>query len=606
MKICPNCNKQLIDSARFCDGCGSPVQEAPASEPAPQPAWEAPASEPAPQYAEHPHVQQASAKKKKPLNKKLLIIGAIAAAVLVAGIILLFCLLGGGKQDYTIYIKDGDLCYNDFSGNTIVITDDAAENNVTLSEDGKKLFYIEDDDDTLYFRYLDGVSSPVKIDTNVTKYVINDDADLITYLRKDGDEKILCQHDLNGRIKISSDNVTGFWVTRDGETIIYQTADEDLYFASSEGKGEKISGDVSDVLKVSKDLSKIYYLKDDKLYLKDGEKNDVIARDVFDVVKMYDSGDFYYVKNALSEEDKNLSYSNYEVYDNYGNIDLEKTLDNMIKVYGLVGYELIYNDGEKDTKIADVSRYSYQAAEDKAVVCYAVVDHKAATEDATVSNYGELFSSSELKKHAKYYIAVETTPLEVVGAEGLLVFSNGEKAMYWKDMDDKDTVTLCTVEISSDKLNNNKVVDENVRNIADVTEDGKIFYIKNYDSDKRQGDLYVDGKLVDSDVYMIDFDLLEDSGVLLYYVDYNSDKSKGTLMSATTDGKTTKICDDVHEFRVSLDEKILCIKDYKNNKGDLFVSTDGKEARRLTEDVREICSYYNYTRANNQNLGYED
>ena len=49
MIICPNCNKQLADGVRFCDGCGAPVQAAPAPQPAPQPTWEAPAPQPAPQ-----------------------------------------------------------------------------------------------------------------------------------------------------------------------------------------------------------------------------------------------------------------------------------------------------------------------------------------------------------------------------------------------------------------------------------------------------------------------------------------------------------------------------------------------------------------------------
>ena len=491
---------------------------------------------------------------------------------------------------------------SDLSKKGILMTDELGNETVTLSQDGKKLFYIEEDDSALYVRDVNGKKDPTKIDTNVGKYVVNDKANLVTYIKNDGADVILCQKEVGGdeRKKIS-DKVSEFYVTRDGKKAIYLTSEGDLYPVAKQEKGDKISGSVSEIVKVSKDLSEVYYLKEGALYLKDGKNNEKIAKDVYDVVAIYDSGEFYYVKHV--EEEKTEEGNNF--YDEQGNLDVDKYVENYIKQSGYVGYELIYNDGKNDTKIADISSYSASAAADKAVVSYSVVDVK--TSDITQENLYEKLQ--EIGKDSKCYIAIEAKAYEVEDAEDVYLLSSGKKALILKDRnEEKSTYAVSTIEISK-KLGKESKVDEDVYNMIAVTEEGNLFYLKDYNEEKTKADLYVDGKKIEEDVYASyrGFELLEDSNKLLYYVDYNTEKGKGELKCATTKGKNNKIDVDVYDVSIAPNEQILYLKDKSSSgKGTLCISTNGKEGKKLDDDVKYILSYYNYTTRNNEFLGYED
>jgi|GEM_PF-1043274 len=84
MKICPICNHQNEDSAKFCDGCGSPLTEQSAQAPAPN------AADPA--FTEIPSAPASEAPAEKPkkknfLSKRLFLI--LGGALSVAGIVVL-------------------------------------------------------------------------------------------------------------------------------------------------------------------------------------------------------------------------------------------------------------------------------------------------------------------------------------------------------------------------------------------------------------------------------------------------------------------------------------------------------------------------------------
>ncbi len=621
MIICPNCNKQLEDGVRFCDGCGSPVQAAPA--PQPQPAWEAPAPQPAPQaaweapvqppqYQEYVPTPQEPAKEKKPINKKFLMIGAIAVAA-VALIILVISLFGGSKHpDYALYVKDGELQFSKLSGKAKEMTNDYSSKNTnvgaTLSQDGKKLFYFDKEEGYLYVRDVSGSKDPVKIDEGVTEYVVNDAANLVTYIKQDGTESILCQHDLKERKKISSDNVTDFVVTRDGKKIVFLTADGDLYPVTKKEKGEKISSEVDSIEKVNKDLSKIYYTKNDSLYLKNGKKNDKIAKDVYDIVNIYDSGEFYYISHVNEESEDNVSTG--FVTDEEGNIDIDKTVENYAKSNGFVGYTLHYNDGKNDTKIGDVVKdYYHGSAEDKPVMIYATIDVSAATKDINAENIYEKLG--EMYKERKYYVLIEDKSLEISDSADISnvnLSSDGKTLYYIKDISDEKYIgQLCEVEVSK-KLGKEKTIDEDVYGAyISRTKSGNYIYYKDVDQEKNEGELFVDKKSIDQDVYLGYRTFIPDSKLLVYFVDYSKEKSEGTLKSATLKGKVNKIAEDVYDYEIALNGQILYLYDYntENSRGELYISTNGKQGKKLDEDVRTILSFYSNTDYNNYRLGYE-
>lgn len=132
---------------------------------------------------------------------------------------------------------------------------------VYISDDGKYIFFpdklsIDDVGLNLYFRELaDPDAEAVKIDSDVRGYAVNDAATLVTYVK--------------------------------GENLYqYNIADDTK---------EKIASNISSVEYITEDFSTVYYTKDDSLYKQViGTDKEKIANDVYDVIKIYDSGEIYY------------------------------------------------------------------------------------------------------------------------------------------------------------------------------------------------------------------------------------------------------------------------------------------------------------------------
>ena len=87
----------------------------------------------------------------------------------------------------------------------------------------------------------------------------------------------------------------------------------------------------------------------------------------------------------------------------------------------------------------------------------------------------------------------------------------------------------------------------------------------------------------------IDYDVencrTDELGRMFYYTDWDWDKETGTLKMY--DGKDiVKISDDVHEFQVIPDGRILYLYDYSinYNKGEFYEWSDGK-TREIDDDV---------------------
>lgn len=358
MKICPNCGSQFADDFSFCQNCGTPLA---AANPAPvEPAAEAPvqpvneAVEAAPVAPEAPAVpvseapafapnaaavnanyapmpEQKPKKEKKPLGKKqktLIGIGAAAVAIILVVAIVLSIVASAGKvNNYTLYIKDGELMYSDLSKDAPwqVTTDLVADGGLDseefsymgnevgyasfMSQDGKLLFFpdrIEEDDEgfTLYYRLVkDPEQEPVKVDSNVRSYYVTSKNTLV-YLRTD-DDGTLYMHDLETKSKIAS-NIDDYWVSEDGKTIYYLDNEGTLYTTSDGVQKDRIDGDVTQVYSVSEDYKTVIYHKDDIVYKKVAGSDKVkLLSEVENVVEVYETGEAYY----YTTEEKEFKYS---------------------------------------------------------------------------------------------------------------------------------------------------------------------------------------------------------------------------------------------------------------------------------------------------------
>ncbi|MBQ4066172.1 MAG: hypothetical protein IJD22_00885, partial [Clostridia bacterium] len=126
--------------------------------------------------------------------------------------------------------------------------------------------------------------------------------------------------------------------------------------------------------------------------------------------------------------------------------------------------------------------------------------------------------------------------------------------------------------------------------------DSKLLYFK--DVEDYEGDLYINGKNIDSDVYVY-YSMIRYTDDTVYYVtDYDDEDGCGTL-KMTTGKKGVKLYDDVHSFSLLPDGTVVFLYDYsdKHFTGELYYCS-GKKAKKIDEDVSCIVSYSYVTSEN--------
>ncbi|MBE6949022.1 MAG: zinc ribbon domain-containing protein [Ruminococcaceae bacterium] len=333
MITCPKCNKELSEGAKFCDNCGTQVFEtifcsncgtqtstefafcqscgASITE---TPAEEQPAADPV---------------EKKKLPKKAIMFGGIGVAV-VAVLILVISLFSGGdsrkgENNYALYLKDSEIFFTNLKEDSeswqltsrLVDTDDVDDEDLAdssyylglytcMSEDGKYIFFpdkVGDDDGfNLYYREVGNPEAEaIKIDSSVVSYTVNSSATLVTYLK--GEEGNLYQYNVgeDSKDKIASE-VNGFEVSDDGNKIGYINSEGSIYLKYADKDKEKIASEVSSLEYLTADFTTVYYIKDGSLYKQvEGADKVKIASDVYDVIKIYDSGEIYYLTSEAGE-----------------------------------------------------------------------------------------------------------------------------------------------------------------------------------------------------------------------------------------------------------------------------------------------------------------
>ena len=318
MAICPKCGKEVPDGATFCGACGAQmsadgVSSASSASFCPKCGESVPAGAAACPKCGAALNAEPEKKGFQAPPKKTLMIGGAAVVVVIAAVAAFSMLSGGGSgADYALYLKDDQLVYttlkeegdwdvtSDLADGEEVTASDAFELSllVTMSEDGKRIFFPDRGGDAIYYRETgDPEGEAVRVDTDMSDYAINASGTLVTYL-KDSD---LYQSDLTDKERIASD-VEAFWVTNDGKTVTYFNTDDGYYRWTSGSESEKLVSNITNIEYVSDDLSEVLYVKDGSLYRQTGTEEPVkITSDVENVVRILDSGELYYTKSASDD-----------------------------------------------------------------------------------------------------------------------------------------------------------------------------------------------------------------------------------------------------------------------------------------------------------------
>ena len=592
---CPNCGAAMTYGDSFCENCGVKVE------------YEAPAE---------------SAGKKfdlKSIPQKYLKLGIAAVAVILVIAILASLFSGGSKvHNYALYLKDGELQYAEMpKGKDVVevtskLSDEVSDyylanaayylgQYIHMSEDGKKLFYPDKIDDgyTLYYRLINNPKKePVKLESGLEDgYSVNTKGNLVTYV-KDGK---LYQHNLKEKTKIASD-VTTYRVSEDGKTLLYLVWEDGddagtLYLKKGSKDATKLASDVSSIKYVSEDFKTIMFVKNDSMYLKNGNKDVVkIAADVRRVLNVYEDGSFYYTQTSEEEITYwDLVNDDYETpddwyYDSYKEWMQEETVDMDLQV-------LCYYNGKESTTINENVMTIYGYSSEAPVMVYSALEgNELPSFSLTAYINGEISIYDELAHYMDTEGSFSIVSEGTVGALDLqdicnVQLSDDGKTLYvCTDYEEEDNIAkLSKLTLNGVKVKKTEKLDEDVC--------ASQYYIVDYDSvvyykevDGSEGELYMDGKKVDDDVYLYNTSFNAETGNLYYIVDWDTEHDMGTL-KYSNGKKSTTVKDDVSIYYFTPEGEVLFLYDYDEYRGELWIQ-NGKKVEKLDDDVVGIVPVY--------------
>lgn len=642
--FCPKCGKQLPNDAKFCGGCGSPVAGAqpvpPAQDdvlftmpeapytPVNEPVFDAPPVEQAPEDIwndfSNPDPQPAPEKKPRKIPKanilstipkKVWKLGGIALAAILV-IVVLICVFSGGSSgnagngsgipEGVLYLKEGELYYSDYSKNapweiTGDLRDDASNyslwyydskfaRTIHVTEDGKTMFYMDKLDDdgigTLYFRSLTNMSGEsTKIAGGVSKYTVSRNGNAVLYLKNN----TLYLYDMKEETKLGKD-VSSYVASDDFKTVYYQNSEGGFYSVRG-GESEKIGTDI-EVKHYSSDYSTIYYLSGDKLYKKAiGKEKEKLLSNIKNIYSVSDKGCFYFTRaQEIDLED----------FFTADGSDYDSTIDSYIKGQTLSCYELGYYDGKNDTILADYcglldgtscddtllrvyARYDVDSA-DTATVTELMDYYYNVSTSYTVTEAAQEMAKDLLMQSAETCVAVNGVEnvLELSEVDFVQI-SNDCKTMYFLCEVKDNEGDLYKATLSGTSVKKPEVVNDGVYHYYGLYfEDDWFVYFKDVKDD--EGDLYIDGVLVDSDV-ALNKGTTKSSGWLLYYTDYDKEKEYGVLKA--WDGKNSlEIYDEAHGYRPMEDGSVILYYDLSSDGETASLAHwNGKTLTDICEDV---------------------
>ena len=663
MLICPNCNKEQEDGAKFCDSCGAQIFETVFC-----PSCGAKTSSEF-DYCEHCGTsikedvivqttegvnleeQEKETNKTKSVPKKPLFFGAIAVVliVVIVGVIKLFS--SQASSNYCLYVKDGEIVYDNFTKqyelSSNLLDNDSDDDSqkldifngaavsiyVRTSKDGKYIFY-PDRMDELYSDngitlFCHDVSKEkeeaIKIDSEIKQYETISEGNEVIYIK--GSEGGLYIHNLKDKEKIASE-VTDFYVADTDNKIGFLNEDGSFYIYTKGSDKEKIVSDVEEINYVSENLDLIFYTKNGGLYKQIiGEnENEKIASDIYEVSKVYDSGEVYYLKkdveelklsdyviDDIAEADAVVVKPEYPDYPSSPRYPLRRDYDtNEAYEEAIAQYDAEYEEYQKE---CDEIREDYDKAYDAYLAKMSRDTLRNTIKDSTF----------EETVYTLYYYDGKESSIVTDACACTLESSKLEPVISYKEYNQTEISKVKMSEIkskyevvdlvkasmySSNEVkvafgNQAVVLEQNDAVYYNFTNDGKYIYFVDDVSDGSYGDLYKaaisDGnvqkpELVDSDVYVAACSIQEFNNIFVYFKNFDESKRRGDLY---IEGEEV---DNEVSFYTNFrqDGSVYYYSEWNEDKhyGTLKIYKDGKSTK-ISDDV---SSYSYFT--SDENLLY--
>ena len=517
-----------------------------------------------------------------------------------------------------------NLYYRETNSESEAIKIDSDVRMYTVNTSAKIVTYIKGEEGNLY-QYKLRDDSKDKVASELSDFYVTDKADKIVYLNTEGG--LYLKHGEEDKEKIAGDVASIKYVSEDCSTVYY-LKDDALYKWVEGEDSVKIASDVYSVIKIY-DSGEIYY------YSSETEKNSLIDY-VIDDMNTADltvtepeypdypsSPERPYSWYYDTYEEYNIAYANYEKeYDEWeAECDrLEEEYDAAMEAYWdkaarddlrkdlkdekleRTRYTLYFYDGKESTAITDAfaaDYANYDVASDVPVLIYEAYDKLDITK-VNLSEIDSFYDVKELVQDALFssnerYIAVRgnaTVVEQEKEANYFRINDSGTVVYYIDDISDNDDYgTLYRISISKDGVGKPEIYDNDVYpGYCAFMNDREFKYFKDFKSYK--GELYINKSKIDYDVYAYGITKDSDSEKVFYYTDWSDDKEYGILK--VYDGKeSTKIADDVHDYTMTPNGRILYLYDYSLNyyKGELHQWNKGGTSK-IDDDVVCVLPFY--------------
>lgn len=591
---------------------------------------------------------------KRPLIKKILVtVVVIALLAILATVGVKVVDMFSDEIDYSkypvLYLKDDELNVRPEGKKASYELADAdvylygptyyGGSKVQLTEKGDTIFFADDlagdydEEFDLYYRKTKDVEGESKkIAKDVTEFQVISGKNDIVYIR-DGK---LCYNDLKNE-KVIDKDVENFGVSNDGKKVFYEDEDSDYYICGfgKNDRPEKIDSEIDVISDRHADYSKIYYVKDEKLYEKElGKTKKKLASDIEDAFMLEDkifvvkSDVVKYKYDDLITNDLDTSnlvdpeslvqpdYTNYDSYSEwsdaydeyldkyweaeeaweiYENVqDIEEYFNE--NPYEKTTYAIYELNGTKLNKIDEnIVEFKYKDYNENTFY------YKNADEDAfkkiklseTTSAYDaeEKISEAMSSSKDKNLCVLTAAGNNYVGFEveeeidSLTVSGDGKEMYVLFKKEEKEEGELIKYSIGSSKLSGKKVVADDVESFTLYDKDVMVVYDKDEEATLiKNGKKTSLGEEIYAPIY--------EEGVLYYLRDYDNEDESGDL-AICENGKVDTIVNDVAAFQMFSDKKIAYISDYDTDDkyGELYICNKKGKGKLVDEEVSCIVRY---------------
>ena len=525
------------------------------------------------------------------------------------------------------------LFYREINSEDDGVRIDTSVTRYSINDSATVVTYIKAGDNNLY-QYDVNSDEKSKIDSDVTFFYVSDNGKKIVYYNDDN-SIYFYNSNSDSREKIDSDAIVRY--CSDDLTTLYYTKDNNLY-KKVEGEDKvKIASDVLTVYKVY-DSGEIYYIKlseDSSVSLINYVEDDMKDADAlitepkypdypdypvypsypsnrpyrfnFDSQEKYENALEGYNKAVEKYEEEVENYNKeveklreeydravdkyYDDYDKYwdkvSRDSLRESLENTTLDHST--NTLYYYDGTEEKELSSSYDEIYGSSSDAAAVVFTAYKRDSLP-SIKLSEVQSTYDVSErvnaaLFSEIKYNVAVKDTINVLEGRSLVKIDSNGERLYYASYEEESSAYNLYSAAISDGVVQTPELYDTDIISDRSWLLDffnGKITYWKDYDNGK--GDLYVEKERVDYDVDYSSVRFDADLDIITYMTDIDS-KGKGTL-KIYKNGSAEKISDDVSDYCVLPNGKILYLYDYNTNRnrGELHVYNNGK-TEKVDDDV---------------------